>query len=397
MSLPLTDPIATFAVLLLILLLSPLLAARLRLPPLVILIVVGCVCGSNVLGLLARDPQLIFLEKIGLLYIMFLAGLQMDLSNLQRLGVRSLLFGLLTFALPFATGMASALVIGPSWLTAALLGVLYSPHVLIAYPSMTRLGLAQRESIGVAVGGTVVTAILTLVGFALIQAVAQGQVSGWLWVKLLILLPIFAGFCGWSLPKLGQPLLNPSEHSLSLAFVFVLAVLFVCATVTQLLGVDAVVGAFIAGLALNRSIPTTSALMQQIDFVGNSLFIPAFMVSVGVLANPQLLADPNNLGMALFVIAGAMGAKLVAAAIAGRTFDYGWTETMTLFSLTCSRAALVLIFALFGQDAGLIKAGLFNAIIAYMMVTCLLGPLLAEVCGQRLVAQTHRDPASTQP
>ena len=182
--LPLQDPIYAFSVLLGILLLAPIITKPLKLPALVVLIVLGCLFGSNGLGVIARDPQLIFLEKVGLLYIMLLAGLQMDLSNLQRLGVRSLIFGLLTFGIPLATGMIFGQIMittsmialsetGSGLLAAALLGILFSPHTLLAYPSMTRLGLAQRESIGVAVGGTVLTSMLTLVGFALIQASAQ--------------------------------------------------------------------------------------------------------------------------------------------------------------------------------------------------------------------------------
>lgn len=387
--LPLTDPIESFAVLLLILLLSPLLATRLKLPPLVVLIILGCLLGTNVLGVLARDQQLIFLEKIGLLYIMLLAGLQMDLSNLKRLGVRSLLFGWVTFGIPLAIGIGSGLILTMGVLSAVLLGLMYSPHTLIAYPSMTRLGIAQRESIGVAVGGTVVTSILTLVGFAVVQAIAQGQVSGWLWIKLLIFLPLFTGLSFWGIPSLGRQLLISPQAPLILPFLFVLATLFVSAVITQLLGVDAIVGAFIAGLALNRLIPLKSPLMARLEFVGNGLFIPAFMVSVGVLSDPKIfITAPGNLGLALLVVAGAVGAKFLAAGVTGRSFNYAWDEIMTVFSLTISRAALVLVMPLFGKEVGLFDAGIFNAAIAYIVITCLLGPLLAEFFGRRLATQT---------
>ncbi|UJB71409.1 cation:proton antiporter [Acaryochloris sp. 'Moss Beach'] len=396
--LPLQDPVYAFSVLLVILLLAPLIAKPLKLPALVVLILLGCLLGSNGLGIIARDAQLIFLEKVGLLYIMLLAGLQMDLSDLQRLGMRALIFGLLTFGLPFAVGIVSGQVMismgiiavaGSSGLAAALLGILYSPHTLLAYPSMTRLGLAQRESIGVAVGGTVLTAMLTLVGFALIQAMAEGQIGLALWLKLLGGLPLLATLCFWGVPQLGRWFFNPTaEVPLGLQFIFVVATLFVIASATQGLGVDSIVGAFIAGLALNRSIPIESDLMNRIDFVGNSLFIPAFMVSVGVLANPKVFVSaPGSLGIAGVIIGGAVASKWISAWLIGRWFDYEPMEVWTLFSLTIPRAALVLVITLFGKEAGLVDDNIFNAVIAYIVVTCLLGPILSEWAGQKLATQ----------
>ncbi|MGR3278127.1 cation:proton antiporter [Acaryochloris marina NIES-2412] len=396
--LPLQDPVYAFSVLLVILLLAPVIAKPLKLPALVVLILLGCLLGSNGLGIIARDAQLIFLEKVGLLYIMLLAGLQMDLSDLQRLGMRALIFGLLTFGLPFAVGIVSGQVMinmgiiavaGSSGLAAALLGILYSPHTLLAYPSMTRLGLAQRESIGVAVGGTVLTAMLTLVGFALIQAMAEGQIGLALWLKLLVGLPLLTTLCFWGVPQLGRWFFNPkAEVPLGLQFIFVVATLFVIASATQGLGVDSIVGAFIAGLALNRSIPIESDLMNRIDFVGNSLFIPAFMVSVGVLANPKVFVSaPGSLGIAGVLIGGAVASKWVSAWLVGRWFDYEPMEVWTLFSLTIPRAALVLVITLFGKEAGLVDDNIFNAVIAYIVVTCLLGPILSEWAGQKLATQ----------
>ncbi|KAI9134286.1 cation:proton antiporter [Acaryochloris sp. CCMEE 5410] len=396
--LPLQDPVYAFSVLLVILLLAPLIAKPLKLPALVVLILLGCLLGSNGLGIITRDTQLIFLEKVGLLYIMLLAGLQMDLSDLQRLGVRALIFGLLTFGLPFAVGVVSGQVMismgiiavaGSSGLASALLGILYSPHTLLAYPSMTRLGLAQRESIGVAVGGTVLTAMLTLVGFALIQAMAEGQIGLVLWLKLLVGLPLLTTLCFWGVPQLGRWFFNPkAEVPLGLQFIFVVATLFVIASATQGLGVDSIVGAFIAGLALNRSIPMESDLMNRIDFVGNSLFIPAFMVSVGVLANPTVFVSaPGSLGIAGVIVGGAVASKWLSAWMVGRWFNYEPMEVLTLFSLTIPRAALVLVITLFGKEANLVDDNIFNAVIAYIVVTCLLGPILSEWAGKKLVTQ----------
>ncbi len=382
---PLTEPVYLICLLLLIIGIAPLIAKWLRIPTLVVLIILGTILGTNVLGVLARDEQLILLEKFGLLYIMLLAGIQMNLSNFKRLGTRSLIFGLLTFAIPLTIGIATGKLMSYGLLTALLLGILYSPHTLVSYPIATRLGIAQTEAVGVAVGGTIVTSIFTLTGLSIVQAIAIGSLGIWLWIKLLVLLPILVLVYLWGIPKVGSFLLEKTPESLTTQFIFVLICLFVAASATLLLGVDAIVGAFIAGVALNSLIPLTSPLMNRIEFVGNSLLIPIFLISVGVLCNPQvLLTHPENLGIALTVVAGSVGAKFLAAYLAGEAFKFSFAEIMVMFSLTMSRAALVMVIALFGKNSGLLNEAIFNAIIFYIILTCLIGPLIAEAFGQQV-------------
>ncbi|NCJ07866.1 cation:proton antiporter [Synechococcales cyanobacterium C] len=383
--LPLRDPVYILGVLLVVLLVTPWISLRLRVPTLIVLMGLGCLLGSNLLGVLERDAQMILLEKMGLLYIMLIAGLQMDLSNLRQLGARSLLFGLLTFGIPFGIGVISAQILGLGLLASALVGILYSPHTLIAYPIMARLGIAQHEAVGVAVGGSVVTSVLTLVGLSIVQALAQGALTLTFILKLAIGFPVFVGLCFWLIPQGMQRLLQKVPEASPIAFLLVLSTLFVTAALTQLLGIDAIVGAFIAGLALNRQVPRTGSLMYQIEFIGNCLFIPLFLVSVGILANPTIFfSAPENIGTVALVVIGAMGGKWLAAGLAGWRFQYSAVAITTMFSLTCSRAALVLVIALYGREAQLIGPGLFNAVIAYIAITCLVGPLIAEACGQRL-------------
>ncbi|GAB4374808.1 MAG: hypothetical protein Kow00121_19710 [Elainellaceae cyanobacterium] len=394
--LPIADPVYVFCVLLLMISLAPLIGAKLRLPPLVVLILLGTLLGSNVLGILARDQQLQLLEKIGLLYIMLLAGMQMDLSNLKRLGVRAFVFGILTFAVPFGTGVLVSQVLGFSLVTGLLLGIMFSPHTLISYPIVTRLGIVRREAIGVAVGATVVTSILTLTGLSIVQAVASGSVGWQLWVKLFVVLPLLVLLSFWAVPKIGQKVIRPDAPSLIPQFLFVLSCLFVISSATLLLGVDSIVGAFIAGLALNTVVQTESPLAKHVEFVGNSLFIPCFLISVGVLCNPRVLVEhPENLGLAGVVILCAVGAKFIAAWITGYLFKYSFAEVMIMLGLTMSRAALVLVIALYGMKtivpgstASLLTEGLFNATIAYIILTCLAGPLVTNTFGKQLALQT---------
>ncbi|MEC4891739.1 MAG: cation:proton antiporter [Oscillatoria sp. PMC 1051.18] len=387
-SLPVKDPVYIFCIILLAIWLAPAIAYRLRLPALVVLILFGMILGTNVLGVLERDVQLILLEKVGLLYIMLAAGMQMDLGNLQKVGMRSLIFGLLTFSVPLTIGVISGQLLGYTLLAAVLLGIIYSPHTLLSYPIMTNLGISQKEPVGIAVGSTVVTSILTLIGLSIVQAIASGNVGILLGIKLLIFLPLLTLFAFWIIPLLGRQILDPFATFLTPHFVFVLACLFVTASATLLLGVDSIVGAFIAGLALNPLIPLSSPLMKQIEFVGNSLFIPAFLISVGILSNPSILfSNRENLSIIVIVVIGAVIAKFIAAWLAGQLFKYHFDEIMIMFSLTVSRAALVLVIALFGKDAGLLNEGIFNAVIIYILVTCLAGPIAAEIFGKRIATK----------
>lgn len=385
--LPLTDPVYIFTLVLVLILVAITLSTRLRVPMIVLLIVLGAIAGTNGIGLIARDAQLILLERIGLLYIMLLAGLGLNLNLLKQSSQKVLTFGLLTFGVPFSFGFLTGQVLTKNLLMSVLLGILYSPHTLMAYPIVVSLGIAQQEAIAVAVGGSIVTTVLTLVGFALVKAVQAGGVGIELWIKLLVVLPIAIALSFKLLPWLGRRFVKDGEPSMP-AFIFVLAAMFGMATLTHTIGVDAIVGAFIAGLALGRLVPLQSALMKQLEFVGNSLFIPAFALSVGVLSDPKVLVQhPENLGIAAIVILGAVGAKFLAAWLTGQFFQFRPAAVMSMFGLTMSRSALVLVIALFGRSSGLLNDGIFNAIVAYIAVTCLIGPMITAVAGKAIATE----------
>ncbi|MBN8561736.1 MAG: cation:proton antiporter [Leptolyngbya sp. UWPOB_LEPTO1] len=383
--LPLADPVYLFSLILGLIFVAMKLATWLRLPMIVLLIVFGAIVGMNGLGLIARDAQLILLERIGLLYIMLLAGLGLQLDFLHHAGKKVLTFGLLTFGVPFAIGFVTGQVLTQNLLVAVLLGILYSPHTLMAYPIVVAFGIGQQEAVSVAVGGSIITTVLTLMAYAIVKAIQTGGIGIDLWIKLLVLLPIVIVSCLKGLQYLAQRVIKDETHPQH-AFVFVLAAMFLTASLTHAIGVDAIVGAFIAGLALSRSVP--SQLMQQLEFVGNSLFIPIFALSVGVLSDPNVLIQhPENLGIAAFVILGAVGAKFLAAWLTGYCFKYDWAAIFTMFGLTMSRSALVLVIALFGRNAGLLSSGVFNAIVAYIAVTCLIGPVITTVAGKAIAAR----------
>jgi Kef-type K+ transport system membrane component KefB len=381
---PFKDPVYILSIVLLIIAIAPIISQRLQIPTLIVLILLGAIFGTNVLGIIERDKQLILLEKFGLLYVMFLAGLQMNLSNIKRLGMRSLTFGLLTFIIPLGLGIMTGKLMSYGTISALLLGIIYSPHTLISYPIVTKLGINDKEAVNVAVGGTIVTSILTLASLSIIQSITQGNLGAFLWFKLLVLLPIIIFIYFKFVLTIGKNVLANNRDYSNKQIVFSLSCLFLGASITLILGVDSIIGAFAAGLALNQLIPINSTLMNRLDLLGNSLFIPMFLVSVGVLCNPQVLfAHPESLFVALSVIIGAISAKFMAAWIAGKANNYSLDEVMVMTGLTMSRAALVLVIALFGKNAQILNDVIFNAIVLYIIVTCLTGPLITNAFAQR--------------
>ncbi|MGK7911659.1 MAG: cation:proton antiporter [Synechococcus sp.] len=368
---------------------APLLSKRLRIPSLVLLISIGAIAGTHGLGWLERDAQLILMEKIGLLMIMLLAGLQTDLSDLRRVGPRALVFGLLTFGVPFTIGVATGSLLDLGLFGIVLMGLLYSPHMLVSFPLVAEMGWAQSEVVAVAVGGTAVTTVITLAGYAIVQAAATGAVDLLLWVRLLVLLPALAIACWIGLPYLGRVAFAPTDRgvlqlSIPTRVALVLAIVFAIASLTQLLGVDGIVGAFIVGLALNRTIPAGgSEVVAHLETIGNGLFIPAFLISAGVLCNLRVfVTQPASLLLGLAIVVGACGGKVIAAWLAGKWFGYDWPEMLVMSGLTLSRAALILVIVLFGQEAGLLESQLFNASIVYVALTLLMGPLVTEWGGK---------------
>ncbi|MEM9136781.1 MAG: cation:proton antiporter, partial [Cyanobacteria bacterium P01_F01_bin.42] len=309
------------------------------------------------------------------------------LSNLNRLGKRSLVFGLLTFSVPFGFGLLAGKILGLSLIASCIIGLIFSPHVLIAYPTIIRLGLAQKEYIGVTVGATAITSVLTLVGFSIVQGGALGNLGPLFWLKILLGLPLLILISLWTVPKLGKPLINENQSDLKRSFTFILATLFVISGLTTLLGVDAIVGAFVAGLVLNPLVPLNSQLMDRIEFVGNGIFIPCFMVSVGLLCNPRIfVSNPGIISVTLLIFALSFIGKAVPATLISRVFSYSAIEGLTVFSLTMARAALVVVIALFAQKFDLISSEIFNAAIAYILLTCLTGTILTEWIAPKLAS-----------
>ena len=395
---PLTDPVAVFTVVVLVLLAAPLVARR-GVPSSVVLLLAGIALGPHALGVLDRDATIVLLGTIGLLYIMFLAGLEIDLHELSEGRRRSVGFGLATFALPqlVGTGVARG-ALGMDWPAAILLGSVFASHTLLAYPAAARLGLQKERAVTAAVGATILTDTLALLVLAVVATGAREGAG----LDLAVLarvggsLVVFGGAVLWGLPRVGAWFFRTAASDAALEFLFVLASVFVCALGVEALGIEPIIGAFLAGLALNRLVPEGGPLMNRVAFVGNALFIPFFLLSTGMLVDLGAFAGGPEAPRA-WAVAGAMTATLLvtkgAAAYATRpAFGFTAVEARLVFGLTVPQAAATLAAVLVGVQVGLFDGAVLNGTILMVLVTCLVGPFVVEHAGRQLAAHAARQP-----
>jgi Kef-type K+ transport system membrane component KefB len=386
LSLPLDRPVFIFTLVLLIILLVPLLLRKVRVPTLIGLILAGIVVGPRGFNLLQRDASIVLFGTVGLLYIMFLAGLEMDLVDFKRTKGRALVFGAFTFLIPQTLGtIVGVYVLGFSLLSSILLASMFASHTLLAYPIVSRLGISRSEVVAVTVGGTMITDTAALLLLAVIAGSYQGELSGLFWLRLLILSTALVLTVLFLFPRIATWFFKYGQMDGALQYVFIMAVVFAAALLAELAGLDAIIGAFLAGLAMNRLVPHTSPLMNRIEFVGNALFIPFFLISVGMLVDVRLLFQgPEALFVAAVMIVVASGCKWLAALATQKVLGYSATERSLIFGLSNAQAAATLAAVLIGYNIGLLNEFVLNGSILMILVTCLMSTLTVENAGRRL-------------
>jgi Kef-type K+ transport system membrane component KefB/mannitol/fructose-specific phosphotransferase system IIA component (Ntr-type)/nucleotide-binding universal stress UspA family protein len=391
-SLPFTDPVLIVALAMTIFLVVPLLFERMRIPGIIGLIVVGAAIGPNGLGLLARDETIVLLGTVGLLYLMFMVGLELDLHEFNRYRNRSIGFGTLSFAIPAAVGVTMGLVLGYSLLSALLLGSAFASHTLLAYPIASRLGIVRNEAVTATLGGTILTEILALLLLAGVANAAGGSLGAGFLFRLLLPFAVYVGVVLWGVPRLGRWFFRNAGNEAGTEFVFVMATLFTIAYLAHAAGVEPIVGALLAGLALNRLIPEQGLLMRRIHFAGNALFIPFFLLSVGMLVNVRALDTPRAWGIALALSLGVILSKWLAAKVAEKAFGYTSEEGWTVFGLSVPHAAGTLAIVLVGYEVGLLDQTEVNGVVLVILVSCLLGPWAVERYGRQVALREERRP-----
>ena len=382
LTLPLEDPILKFLLILVIILAAPLILNKLKIPYLLGLIIAGAVIGPHGLNLVLRDSSIILSGTAGLLYIMFLSGLDMDMSDFGRNSWRSLVFGLYTFCVPLGLGiLAGYYILGFSIYSSILLAGLFASQTLIAYPIVNRLGIARDKAVTIAVGGTVITDTLALLLLTVIVGMATGNVDDMFWWRLGISVIICIVIIVFLFPLIAHWFFKQCSDSVS-QYIFVLAMVFFGAYLAHLAGLEPIIGAFLSGMALNRLIPKTSPLMNRIEFVGNAIFIPFFLIGVGMLIDYRaFFRDWESLEVAAVMIVLITAAKYIAAWLTQKSFRLSPDQRTVIFGLSSAHVAATLAAVMVGYNVilgytpggepiRLLNESVLNGTILMILATC---------------------------
>jgi Kef-type K+ transport system membrane component KefB/nucleotide-binding universal stress UspA family protein len=374
----LNEPVAFFLLIMSIILVTPLLSERVRLPGIIGIILGGMLIGPHVFGLIEDNDRMQFLSTIGLVYLMFSAGLEVDINQFMRVRGRSVIFGFFTFMLPQLMGMGLGWILGLDWLGMILLGSAFASHTLIAFPLLTRLGVTRNEAVAVTTGATVLTDIGAFIILAVVLGAKSGGLSLGYFIQLFVLLSIFTLLIILGLPRLGKFFFRRFSGR-AIEFQFVIVVLFVAALGAELIGVHEVVGAFLAGLAINATLPRHSPVTGHVLFIGESFFIPVFLLYSGMITDPlSFLEDRQTIIVAFGVTIVAYVSKLLASWITARIFKYTKDEFWTGYGLSHAQAAVTIPTLIIGLDTGLFDSTLFNAAILMILLTSITSPLIVQ-------------------
>ena len=389
--LPFSNPVLVFSVILLIILVSPILFRRLKIPGIIVLIISGIIVGPYGVGLLEQNAAIDLFSKIGLLYIMFIAGLELDMNQFKVNRNKSFLFGGFTFTIPLLIGFPVCYyLLGYDFNASFLTASMFATHTLIAYPIVSRLGVSKNEAVAITVGGTILTDTAVLIILAVILGNAQeGGLTSDFWIRLVISLLIFIGIMFFLVPKIAKWFFTKMEKEKHSHYIFVLTVVFLAAFLAELAGIEDIIGAFLAGLALNRLIPHSSALMNRIEFMGNSLFIPIFLLSVGMLVDIRVIfSGYMAIAVALTLSVVAITGKWIAAFFTQFVFKYTSSQRKVIFGLSSGHAAATLAVILVGFNAGIIDKNILNGTIILILITSIVATLATENAAQKMLAES---------
>lgn len=380
-----TQPVPIFFIVLGIILLAPLLLNRLKIPHIIGMIVAGIFIGPYGFDVLSNDSSFAIFGQVGLLYLMFLAGLEIDMFHLRLNIGRGLVFGLLTLVIPLAIGILSSMTaLKLDLTTSLLLGAMYAAHTLISYPVVARLGITKSPAVLISIVGTIVAVTGSL--FVVAAAVSIKREGSFSLVDMLLLLVrsgLWVAAILYAYPRLTRFFFKMHGDRV-LQYVYVLALVFLAAWTAQLIGLEGVLGAFLAGLVLNRYVPASSPLMYSIEFVGNALFIPYFLIGVGMMINMKVVLNPETLMAAAIMLAVALASKWIPAWIDARINGFDGAARRVMFGLTAAHTAVALAVVSLGYQFGMLSATMLNATIVVILVTCAIAPMITASGAARL-------------
>lgn len=389
-TIPFQDPVLVFLLVLSIILFTPLLFRKIKIPYIIGLILAGVLFGPHGLNLLANDKSFELLGKVGILYIMFLAGLDLDLKEFKENKYKSIIFGFFTFIFPLSIGFPIChYVLGFSVQTSLLTAAMFSTHTLVSYPIVSNMHLSRNKAVTTTIGGTIFTdtAVLLILAFVLDQNSGSGH-TAWAW--MLLLLVLFLAIMFFVIPKISAWFFKKFENEKQSHFIYALSIMFFAAFIAELAGLEAIIGAFLAGLVMNRFIPHSSALMNRIEFIGNSLFIPFFLISVGMMVNLSILLQGfNTIIVALTLSVVAIVGKWLAAFVTQKTFRFSKAQRNVILGLSSSHAAATLAIILAGFQAGIIDETILNGTIILILITCIFSSFVTQKAASKLVKEDN--------
>ena len=390
LKLPITDPTWIFLLVLLIILFAPILLNKLRIPHIIGMILAGLVIGEHGFNILVRDSSFQLFGKVGLYYIMFLAGLEMNMGDFKKNRGKAVMLGLLAFIIPIGIGMVTnMMILKYSLVTSILLASMYASHTLVAYPIVIRYGVSRHRSVSIAVGGTAVTDTLTLLVLAVVGGLFKGESGGLFWLWLVIKVVFLGTLIMYSFPRIGRWFFRRYDDNV-MQFIFVLAMVFLGAGLMEFVGMEGILGAFLAGLVLNRLIPHVSPLMNRLEFVGNALFIPYFLIGVGMIIDVRsLFTGGEALKVAVVMTVVATISKWLAAWITQKIYGMQPNERNMIFGLSNAQAAATLAAVLIGHEIimengeRLLNDDVLNGTVVMILFTCVISSLVTERAARR--------------
>lgn len=391
LGLPFKEPVLVFSVVLLVILFTPLLFNRFGIPGVVGLILAGVALGPKGFHVLERDNSIELFGTVGLLYLMFQAGLEIDMNDFKKNKNKSIVFGALTFFAPLIIGyFASYYILGYSPMASLLLASMFSTHTLITYPIISKLGITQNRAVTITIGGTIITDAAVLIILAMITNLQKDNMTIMFWGKFIVLLSLLVFLILWGVPRLTSWFFKNLETEGNSQYLYVLSIVFISGFLSHVVGVEPIIGAFLAGLAINQLIPHTSPLMNRINFVGNTLFIPFFLISVGMLVDVRILfKDPSTLLIALLIIVISFLGKWIAAFVTQKIYNYSRDERRLIWGMSSSHAAATIAVIIIGFNIKLLDERVLNGTILLILVSCLISSIIAEKAGRKIAIQSE--------
>ena len=384
---PVTEPTWIYLGVLSIVLFAPLLFNRLRLPHIIGMILAGLLIGPNGLNILDRDDSFELFGEVGLFYIMFLASLEINMQEMKQAKGGALFMGLAVFAIPIALGLLANTYIlkYDNFMTSLLLASMYASYTLISYPIVARYGLSRLRCVNFVVGGTVITDTLTLFVLAIIVGISRGEANVWFVLLMFVKLIAVGAIIIFFFPRIARYFFRNYNDSV-IQYIFVMMLLLLGAGLMKLAGMEGILGAFITGLVLNRLIPHSSPLMRRIDFVGNAIFIPFFLIGVGMMIDVSVLfKGGGSLIVAAVMVGTALTGKWIASFLVSKVYRMSSDERNLMFGLSTSQAAATLAAAIVGNKIGLLNDDVLNGTILLILVTCIVSSITSDRASRKLI------------